>query len=149
MGAEQSVDCFVVIWHEAVVHISVDNVDNAGSDVSAAKLIDKMEQMAIVGPPDGNKPRQVLLTRQEYMEMVLAKQKVELNDLVDRDVINYYIENGYLSLNIFFIRHGKLLGNYKKKKRGDPTRCPLHCLRPSHCPIRLNEQHETHADEFI
>lgn len=37
----------------------------------AAKLIDKMEQMAIVGPPDGNKPRQVLLTRQEYMEMVL------------------------------------------------------------------------------
>ena len=37
----------------------------------AAKLIDKMEQMAVVGPPDGNKPRQVLLTRQEYMEMVL------------------------------------------------------------------------------
>ena len=37
----------------------------------AAKLIDKMEQMAIVGPQDGNKPRQVLLTRQEYMEMVL------------------------------------------------------------------------------
>ena len=50
----------------------------------------------------------------EYMEMVLAKQKVELNDLVDRDIINYYIENGYLSLNIFFIRHGKLLGNYNK-----------------------------------
>ena len=37
----------------------------------AAKLIDKMEQMGVVGPPDGNKPRQVLLTRQEYMEMVL------------------------------------------------------------------------------
>ncbi len=37
----------------------------------AAKLIDKMEQMGIVGPPEGNKPREVRLTRQEYMEMVV------------------------------------------------------------------------------
>ena len=37
----------------------------------AAKLIDKMEQMGVVGAPDGNKPRQVMMTRQEYMEMVL------------------------------------------------------------------------------
>lgn len=47
----------------------------------------------------------------DYMSMVLAKQKVELTDLVDRDIINYYIESGYISINIFFIRHGKLLGN--------------------------------------
>lgn len=40
----------------------------------AAKLIDRMEQMGIVGPPEGNKPRDVLLTRQEYMEMVLNKE---------------------------------------------------------------------------
>ena len=37
----------------------------------AAKLIDKMEQMGIVGPQDGNKPREILLTRQEYMEMIV------------------------------------------------------------------------------
>lgn len=47
----------------------------------------------------------------DYISMVLDKQKVELSDLIDRDVVNYYIENGYISLNIFFIRHGKLLGN--------------------------------------
>lgn len=47
----------------------------------------------------------------DYMSLILAKQRVELTDLVDRDVINYYIENGYISINIFFIRHGKLLGN--------------------------------------
>ncbi len=47
----------------------------------------------------------------DYMTFVLAKQKVELNDLVDRDVINFYVENGYVSVNVFFIRHGKLLGN--------------------------------------
>lgn len=47
----------------------------------------------------------------DYMSLVLSKQKVELSDLVDRDIINYYVENGYVSINIFFIRHGKLLGN--------------------------------------
>lgn len=47
----------------------------------------------------------------DYMSLILAKQKVELTDLVDRDIINYYVENGYVSINIFFIRHGKLLGN--------------------------------------
>lgn len=47
----------------------------------------------------------------DYMSLVLAKQKVELSDLIDRDIINYYIENGYISINFFFIRHGKLLGS--------------------------------------
>ena len=46
----------------------------------------------------------------DYMSVVLAKQKVELTDLVDRDIINYYVANGYVSINIFFVRHGKLLG---------------------------------------
>lgn len=35
------------------------------------------------------------------------------------------------------------------KKRGDRTCCPFHAERPSHCPIQLNEQRETHADVFI
>lgn len=47
----------------------------------------------------------------DYMSLVLSKQKVELTDLVDRDIVNYYIENGYISINFFFIRHGKLLGS--------------------------------------
>ena len=47
----------------------------------------------------------------DYMSYVLSKQKVELTDLLNRDIVNYYIENGYISINIFFLRHGKLLGN--------------------------------------
>ena len=47
----------------------------------------------------------------DYMSLILAKQKVELNDLVDRDIINYYVANGFVSIDIFFIRHGKLLGS--------------------------------------
>ncbi|MGI6218679.1 MAG: hypothetical protein ACOYJE_02270 [Bacteroidaceae bacterium] len=29
------------------------------------------------------------------------------------------------------------------------TSYPFHVERPSHCPILLNEQRETHADDFI
>jgi S-DNA-T family DNA segregation ATPase FtsK/SpoIIIE len=36
----------------------------------AAKLIDRMETMGIVGPPEGQKPRQVLITREQYLEMI-------------------------------------------------------------------------------
>lgn len=46
----------------------------------AAKLIDKMEQMGIVGPPEGNKPRVVRLTRQEYMEMVVNNDGIQLDE---------------------------------------------------------------------
>ncbi|MCH5323699.1 MAG: DNA translocase FtsK [Eubacterium sp.] len=34
----------------------------------AARLIDIMEEMGIVGPSEGSKPRQVLMTREEYYE---------------------------------------------------------------------------------
>lgn len=47
----------------------------------------------------------------DYITKVLDRQKVELHDLVNRDIINYYVENNYISIVIFFIRHGKLLGS--------------------------------------
>ena len=47
-----------------------------------------------------------------YIKVVLDKQKVELHDFVNRDIINYYFLNGYLSIQIFFIRNGKLLGGH-------------------------------------
>ncbi|MBO5280740.1 MAG: hypothetical protein J6B55_05935, partial [Clostridia bacterium] len=37
----------------------------------AAKLIDRMEEMGIVSPQDGQKPREVLITKQQFMEMVV------------------------------------------------------------------------------
>ena len=47
----------------------------------------------------------------EYITKVLDRQKVELHDLVNRDIVNYYVENGYVSIVTFFLRHGKLLGS--------------------------------------
>ena len=44
-----------------------------------------------------------------YIKITLEKQKVELDDNYDRDVIGYYVKDNYLSINILFIRGGKLL----------------------------------------
>jgi len=37
----------------------------------AARIIDQMEERGIVSPPDGSKPREVLITKDEFMEMSL------------------------------------------------------------------------------
>jgi len=48
----------------------------------------------------------------DYINVVMDKQKVELHDLINRDVIGYTFNNGYISLQIFFIRNGKLIGGH-------------------------------------
>ena len=45
----------------------------------------------------------------DYISITLERQKVELDDNYDRDIIGYYCERGYLSMQILFIRGGKLL----------------------------------------
>lgn len=45
----------------------------------------------------------------DYINITLEKQKVELDDNYDRDVIGFYEDDNYLSVNILFIRGGKLL----------------------------------------
>ncbi len=41
----------------------------------AAKLIDKMEQKGIVSAPEGQKPRTVLISRQDFMEMAFKQEE--------------------------------------------------------------------------
>ncbi len=45
----------------------------------------------------------------DYINVTLEKQKVELDDNLNRDIIAYYTENNYLSMQMLFIRGGKLL----------------------------------------
>jgi len=45
----------------------------------------------------------------DYINITLEKQKVELDDNINRDVIGYYLKDNYLSVSILFIRGGKLL----------------------------------------
>ena len=41
----------------------------------AAKLIDEMEKRGYVSPPEGQKPRRILITREQYMEMVINRSE--------------------------------------------------------------------------
>ncbi len=44
----------------------------------------------------------------DYIKITLQKQKVEINDNIDRDVFGYYEFKGYMSIQVFFIRNGKI-----------------------------------------
>ena len=50
----------------------------------------------------------------DYIKITLVKQKVEINDTIDRDVFGYYVNKGYLSIQVFFIRTGKILERHSK-----------------------------------
>ncbi len=43
----------------------------------AARMVDQLEQQGVVGPPDGSKPRELLMTRQQYLEMMSYNQSVQ------------------------------------------------------------------------
>lgn len=44
-----------------------------------------------------------------HIQHVTSKQHVQFADQIDRDIIGYYQDKGYLSLQLFFMRNGKLL----------------------------------------
>lgn len=50
----------------------------------------------------------------DYIEITLTRQKVEIGDSIDRDIWGYYIDKGYLSIQVFFIRGGKILERHSK-----------------------------------
>lgn len=79
---------------------------NGNSDIVINKLKERMEECS-------NKLQ--FEKAMEYRDILndinitLEKQKVELDDNYNRDVIGFYEEDNYLSINILFIRGGKLL----------------------------------------
>ena len=55
-----------------------------------------------------------LKTMLEDIDTVLSKQKIDLNNNYNFDLINYYSDNNYLSIEIFFIRNGLLFGRHNE-----------------------------------
>lgn len=45
-----------------------------------------------------------------YIKLLFNNQHVEISDMKDRDIFNYYFENSYVSIVCMFLRGGKLLG---------------------------------------
>ena len=50
----------------------------------------------------------------EYIKVIQEKQRVEISDRSSMDVINYYFDSGFISIEIFFVRSGKLVGGKNK-----------------------------------
>lgn len=48
----------------------------------------------------------------DYISIVLDKQKMELHDYTNRDVIGYYFDKGHLSIQILFLRNGRMVGGH-------------------------------------
>ena len=81
---------------------------SGNDDIIINKIKEKMEKYASnLQFEDAQSMKEYL----EYINIIMEKQKIDLPDLIDRDVISYTIQNGYLSICIFFIRHGKLVGS--------------------------------------
>ena len=79
---------------------------NGNYKILHQKLMDKMNFYAEKLQFEKAKEYKELL---DYISITLEKQKVELDDHYDRDIIGYYSKNGYLSVCMLFIRGGKLL----------------------------------------
>ena len=75
------------------------------------KLEDEMERESSLLHFEKAKELKDLL---DYINITLVKQKVEINDTKDIDVFGYYLDKGYLSVQVFFIRGSKLVGRHSK-----------------------------------
>lgn len=54
----------------------------------AARIIDEIEEMGIIGPSDGSRPRQVLTTEEEYYDQ--PDQTVFVDESIDAEAVNLY-----------------------------------------------------------
>jgi excinuclease ABC subunit C len=48
------------------------------------------------------------------INVIHKKQKIDLNNNLDFDIINYYYDNNYLSIEVFFVRNGLLFGRHNE-----------------------------------
>ena len=46
------------------------------------------------------------------INVILVKQKIEVNDNIDRDIFGYYSDENYLSVFVFFVRGSRIAGHH-------------------------------------
>ena len=105
--------CFKNIEKETIKNMEDDIIRFLKGDASLVikKLEDEMEKESNLMHYEKAKEYKDLL---DYINITLIKQKVEINDNRDIDVFGYYIDKGYLSVQVFFIRGSKLVERHSK-----------------------------------
>lgn len=100
--------CINEVSEEAYTEITTQITKFIKGDVKETikELEDKMNQASELLEFEKAKEYRDLI---RYIHHVTSKQHVQFNDQVDRDIIGYYMDKGYLSVQLFFMRNGKLL----------------------------------------
>ena len=113
-------ECLYYHIHECLgycIHKDIDDFNIIKEVMSilsgnSSLLIDKINEKIKVNSDNMNYEVALSLKNDlEYMKVLEEKQKVELNDGINRDIFNYYTDKGYISISVFFLRNGKLLGS--------------------------------------
>lgn len=48
----------------------------------------------------------------DYINIVLSRQKITIQDYTNRDSIGYFFDQGYIAVQILFLRNGKIVGGH-------------------------------------
>ena len=101
--------------------IDKDLIDNMKKEIIAflkgdsSIITKKIEQEMITASDSMNYEKALELKNMlSDINTTLRKQKIDLNKNYNFDLINYYYENNYLSIEIFFIREGLLFGRHNE-----------------------------------
>ena len=82
---------------------------------NASLVIDKITNEMICASEKMNYERAKELKEMlDDINITLNKQKIDLNDNYNFDLFNYYQDKNYLSVQIFFIRNGLLMGRHEE-----------------------------------
>lgn len=84
---------------------------NGDHSIVTKKLKEKMEYESSLMHFEKAQEYKELL---DYINITLTNQEVELKDNIDRDVFGYYLDKGYLSIQVFFIRGSKIVERKSK-----------------------------------
>jgi excinuclease ABC subunit C len=76
------------------------------TDEIIKELTDKMEEYSMNLQFEKAKEYKDLI---DHLNKTVQKQKIILSDFNDRDIFGYYYKNGFLSIQVFYMRGGKLI----------------------------------------
>lgn len=74
------------------------------------EIVEKLKQKMFEASEELNFERAKELRDQiQHIEVVMEKQKMTWNDRVDRDIFGYSYDKGWMCIQVFFMRQGKLM----------------------------------------
>lgn len=101
--------------------VSKETIDNMKKEIIAflkgdsTSITKKIEEEMLNASENLNYEKALeLKTMLEDIDTTLKKQKIDLNKNYNFDLINFYYDNNYLSIEIFFIREGLLFGRHNE-----------------------------------